>query len=743
MSAAPGLTGKTTGCAAPLMPSAAVGIRPILPMEGGNTLRSATLHATIRSRSRFLRILRLALVLGPGVGLLFHAAPGRADEETVPLWPDVVDTLEVLSTRETVRERLDLRPGFSTLIPLGPEVSASRDLSDLVDRLAGVHVHRYGGLGAFSTASVRGSSAAQVRVLLDGVPLASARDGVSNLGLIPLSLLDHAIVHRGAQTLSLSGPPAAGVVELETPPAAATPPVIGIASGSHDTQSFRGLWGQAHGPWSFLLAGERRSTAGDFSYLDRNGTPNNEMDDHTVRRRNNDHLDESILFKSSIEPHRWFSLDYTGQRSLRDGGVPGTESIQTTTTRYRTERVRHQARAECRPALPASQARWGRATVHTMIFRDAINDRFTNPNGEVGLSRADEEGEIRTLGGELGLEIPLVPWGLRVQALHGWDRESWTPHDLLHDLSEFTRERKNESTAVSGSWRGLADRVTIEAGYRWDRATDNYGGPIVFGHPPEPSEPRTSRFQAPTLGARLSLGGGLSLHANRGKYLRQPTFPELFGENGVQDGNPALRPEQGLEWDAGVRLRRSEVQTDLAYFENSTRNEILLLQNSQRTVKAHNIDRTWVRGIEASAFVVRPLPHDLRIELETQATWQEAFDRGESRTYRGKEIPYLPEVETYSALRLRGPDWGADYGVAIRSSVFRDRYNSEEKKAPGQALHRIGLERDLFSRRATLRLEIENLWDRRSEDIEGYPLPGRSLFFELILRPLHDRKEVP
>jgi len=45
------------------------------------------------------------------------------------------------------------------------------DLADVLSEMVGVNVEQYGGLGDFATVSVRGSSAAQVTVFLDGIPM--------------------------------------------------------------------------------------------------------------------------------------------------------------------------------------------------------------------------------------------------------------------------------------------------------------------------------------------------------------------------------------------------------------------------------------------------------------------------------------------------------------------------------------------------------------------------------------------
>ena len=51
------------------------------------------------------------------------------------------------------------------------------DLPLILDQAVGVKTRRYGGLGSFSTVSIRGSTAEQVQVFLDGVSLNQAMGG--------------------------------------------------------------------------------------------------------------------------------------------------------------------------------------------------------------------------------------------------------------------------------------------------------------------------------------------------------------------------------------------------------------------------------------------------------------------------------------------------------------------------------------------------------------------------------------
>ncbi len=673
------------------------------------------------------------------LGLLVIPTPASAQT----LWPTPMDTVRVVAARPDPLRALEQRSAFSSIVPLGDLAPAGRDLTDLLDRTAGLQVHRHGGLGSFALASMRGSTPGQVLVCVDGVPVASAGDGFVDLARLPASSFGRAEIYRGAQVASFGGPPAAGVINLVTPDAIAVPLRLTVAGGSFGTGIARGQWGGARGAWSAFLSGQHRRSDGDFPYLNRNGTNfQNTADDRVERRANNDFEDTALLWKGTVRggghagaggrgpaanpglfAHR-LRFDYTGQRFTRSGGVPGTETMQTRHVQFDTERTRHQLTLDDRWLLS-----WP-VRAEAEVHHEQIEDRFDNRDGEVGLARVSGENRTTEAGG--GGSVSLVIPPLRQEPRVSLDRrtERWTPYDRLRSTRGFTRTREHRTVAAED--RLHLGRLTCEASYRWARAIDNYAGPVGWGRPAEASAPRRREHEGPAFGARLDCGDGLLLKANRGRLARFPSFPELFGQNGVQEGNPALKPEHGIQWDAGLQFAPARpFRLETAYFENLIEDQVVLLQNSQRTVKAMNLERAWVRGLESAAFSRISLRPSTSLELQGSFTWQEARDVGNSATYRGKDLPNLPAREGFGSLRLlRGP-WDGCWEVSARSSHYRDRYNSPQKRTPSSTVHGVSVGRAWAGGALRLRGEVQNLLDRRVEDIDGFPLPGRSYLVEI------------
>lgn len=89
-------------------------------------------------------------------------------------------------------------------------------VADALAAVPGVEIERYGGFGSLSSVSIRGSSSAEVLVLLDGMPVAGSQIDSIDLGQLPTSGIERIeVVEGGGSTLYGSGS-MGGVVNIIT-----------------------------------------------------------------------------------------------------------------------------------------------------------------------------------------------------------------------------------------------------------------------------------------------------------------------------------------------------------------------------------------------------------------------------------------------------------------------------------------------------------------------------------------------
>lgn len=202
----------------------------------------------------------------------------------------------------------------------GIERSGRRDVGELLSGVPGVVVTRSGGPGQPEQASIRGSSAADVLVVVDGVVANSPLTGVADLSQLALGSVQRVTVLEGAQSARYGGRALAGVVVVDTrqPDRDAT---LDLGAGSWGERDLAASLGDAIGSSpraSGLVSFERRTTRGDFPYdvpVVRGGG--------TARRDNADASTANVLAVGSLDAGTT-SVRLRGDLRSADRGVPGS-----------------------------------------------------------------------------------------------------------------------------------------------------------------------------------------------------------------------------------------------------------------------------------------------------------------------------------------------------------------------------------------------------------------------------------
>lgn len=597
----------------------------------------------------------------------------------------------------------------------------------LIAELPGVELRSLGGLGSFSTASFRGSGSEEVAVLLDGLDLRSPFSGLALLDELPFVGVERLEVYRGGAPAELGAAGAAGAVNLVTGGERGLRATLG--TGSFGTRR-GGLSLSLAGPAAteLFLAGGLLASEADYRYLDRNGTVFSNTADDTLRlRANADIAARDLLARLAWAPAagraggRW-TLAY--RYLARENGVPGTESLPTRATR--SARSGHDGRLVWESPLVARRLLLGAEGTARLGWT-----RFVNPLGETGpFLVADETRDRLAARGALArAQLLLGPLHL---LLRGEARdERFLPDNLNPAKPEsFERRRRTQRAEGEARWLAVGGRLLLLAGYGEQRLRDNYFGPPPLPWLPasaKPTHATASRARRAGLSWRALEhergGAALTLRANASDLSRAPSLLELFGQDVSVSGNPALLPETGEQSDAGfaLALRRRGLKLDgeCSWFRRDLEDEILMLRNSQYSVRAENIGASRTTGREASlALAWRALRASV---AETRLA---ARDRSGLAAYDGKQLPYRSPRRALLRIGMETARLGLYAEREARAATFSDRYNDPDRRLPAATLWSAGLNLRVIGN-LNLSIEGRNLGDTRLEDHLGYPLPGR------------------
>ena len=673
---------------------------------------------------------------------LAHAADRAADAAADTAVPDTLYTVPpiVIEAPRISRAEYDVfkRSGFVAVLDLGERRDRVEDLSTVLSQMVGVRVRRYGGLGNLATMSIRGSSSNQVDVFLDGVPLNDAYMGVTNLGDLPLDGIERVEVYRGFTPPQLGSSAIGGAVNLTTEndarwrTASALPNVEARFSyGSFEsTRGALSLWSRS-GPVRIFAHGGHLASQGNFTFVDNRGTPENSDDDAEVERTNNDFDSWNALARASATAPVLgdVSLSYTYFR--REGGVPGIGSHQSETAR--SKRERHTAHLLLEPAPLLSE----RLEIAARGFYHQANEKCNDPKGEIALTRQVTDNDFITVGGQLRstLRTPRVP--LELEMFLEGKNEEFHPESTLPVVKSGPDPRRSSRTAaVTGDLFLTPIGVVLSATGRWQRHTNEFYDPPRFPWlPPTPQGQITIENTSPQFGFRWLASSFVTVKGNWGRYYRQPTFVELFGNTGSVTGSADLEAEEGLNRDIGVVVSRESlwkaqrVFFEVVYLDNDVENLILLFPNSQFTLRPRNIGSARIYGWETSFSSM----FGERFRLSGNYTYLNARDTGPIPYYNGNDLPSRPkhEVGVFTDLML-GP-WKFTYEFHYIGENYLDPAN--HMQVPAREIHNLAVKRWLFGGGMSLSAEGRNLTDNQVSDVNGFPLPGRSVFVTLSYQP--------
>ncbi|HXI03655.1 MAG TPA: TonB-dependent receptor plug domain-containing protein, partial [Candidatus Saccharimonadales bacterium] len=331
-----------------------------------------------------------------GSGTTAGNAPSAASNNDAaagdPNAPVHAGTETVTVTGEGARAA-DAPTSFVSVIRPADRPGTIATLADLLGSAVGTRVRSWGGLNAFATVSIRGSTPEQVQVFLDGVPLNSPLGGGVNLADIPLAGVEEIDVHRGFTPASLGSASIGGAVDIRTLPPDGARTLDGtLAYGSYGTGEATGIGTFSTGPMRWVVSGEGSTTRGDFEYWDNNATPYNGADDGYTRRRNNESWTGQVRASGEASFRGGRSLSLAAEWGGRRQGVPGIDSYQSLTATYSMQR------RLLRTEMGWSGLAGGRLTLRAGANGEASTGTYQDVDDQLAISPQDTTTRIRAAG---------------------------------------------------------------------------------------------------------------------------------------------------------------------------------------------------------------------------------------------------------------------------------------------------------------------------------------------------------
>ncbi|MBN2424410.1 MAG: TonB-dependent receptor [Calditrichaceae bacterium] len=565
---------------------------------------------------------------------------------------------------------------------------------------SGIFIKSYGGPGQIQSISARGMSAEQTQVFLDGIPVNSFQLGSADPGQYNLDQVESVEIYRGGNPRLGSGGTIGGAINLHSR-------VI------PDTLDY-----------SLKLRGE---------------TLNNQFADLTIG------LPTGFL-------NHEFSLHYENGENEYTVKT-GSEKISLTNRDFNNWNFRY------RSSLPIASDLHTELMFYTYKFSGGSPASLKNERTEVtNNARISYDNNLTAL--HLSYQKQRYKLNLRAFLRNNWneyiDPDSVIGNDiisgchfnhetglighgqfiiskrfLLNSGLEVSRQ-KAQSTAFGDKnreryafflrgdyelpWQFLNDCTTqLYTGLRAESYAD-FGNAFL-----------------PGIGITF-YASFIKVYLSGGKNFRAPTFNELYWQPG---GNPGLKPEESINFEAGVEYGRSlrsfNFMLGLSAYSIRPKNQIRWIPLTSNISSPENILAVDSDGIEIEARLA-----DVTKRFQMIANYNYGFavkadsDLPDDPTI-GKRLPFLPE-ENWSILLQTGTS-GLQCGFVISGSSFRYTTYSNDPydilPAYRTAGCWAGYEFTAYRQKITVRGGCENLFDKQYELTPGYPMPMRHFYFEL------------
>jgi vitamin B12 transporter len=237
-----------------------------------------------------------------------------------------------------------------------------------------------------------------------------------------------------------------------------------------------------------------------------------------------------------------------------------------------------------------------------------------------------------------------------------------------------------------------------------------------------------SRFKDATsfrASLKADLGSGVSVSANYGEGIAQPTFVDLYGFfPGTFVGNPSLKPESSRGGEASLRYSTDRYGGSLTYYRQQLKDEIATIFLPDFTSTALNAEgKSKRQGVELEGYY----HHNSALRLTLSYAWLDASEPD----LGGGQLKEPRRPKHGGSLALDGTHGRLTYGAAVSYSGERHDTNFDVFPPLAVKLDPYWLASARIAYRLAEQLEahvrVANAFDDDYQDAVGYRSEGRSI----------------
>ena len=613
-------------------------------------------------------------------------------------------------------------------------------IADVLTFNSSVFVKQYG-RGSLSTVAFRGTSASHTQVSWNGMKINSPMLGMTDFSMIPSYFIDDASLLHGSSSLSMSGGGLGGAVVLSTEPAEykglGIQAVQGIGSYGTFDEFLRVTWGNEH--WQTSTRAVYSSSRNDFTYHNYNKKIDGKypIDTNRCGAISDFHLLQEAYYNTGrgdrFGVNAWF--------------MSSTRGVPMLSVDYRDNQsyINEQGEKTLRSVLSWDHERYS-YKVHTKAGYNGTRQSYDfikdKGNGQM-VQMVESRSRINTVYAQSEAEFFLPGnWMLTAQ---------------LAAYQHFVQSKDRNAAALTGSATIEGNVQKIAIGYNQARfemlsyLSAKWQPTQRLGLSASLREELYGDSFTPLIPALyadylLSRRGNVRLKASASRNFRFPTLNDLYFMPG---GNPDLKPEKGLSYDAGFSFATARndsysLEGEVTWFDSYIDDWIVWIPTFKGYWTPRNIKQVHAYGIETKAGGFLQFSKDLQLHLNGSFSWTPSINNGDPADWAdeaiGKQLVYVPLFSSSVNGSLAYKSWKLTYKWCYYSERFTTSDNDIKTKI-GRVLpyfmNDIVLEKRFVTAPAelSLKLAVNNLFNEEYESVLNRPMPGRNFEFFIEIRP--------
>lgn len=594
-------------------------------------------------------------------------------------------------------DRLDetLEQVANSITVIGADEIALRHqpfVADLLRTVPGVDVVQSGGPGGVTSVFIRGNDSSHTLVLLDGVPIndASNTSRFYDFANMTTDNIERVEILRGPQSVMYGSDAIGGVISIVTKKG--TGPLKGSVSGewgSYNTNIYRGELNGSTKYIDYALAGSRMATGSIPAAASDAG--------NTIR---DPYRNATLSGSFGIKPTEFFRLDLSARNSysfynLADAGGPGGDDPGYTGAFNETDL-----------SAKAALTSWGGKLVQKITSGISTTNRLFLDSNLSSVYTQSAQSNVSSYGQTTKTSYQVVArlanWNTLTAGVESQEERTHqsstygSPFYFPPSASIINNQDNYTKSAFAEDLLKYDDRFFVSIGGRRDD-NDAFGGANTYRISPTLMIPETDT----------------KLKASMGTGFKAPTLYELYSQYGYS----ALRAERSRAWDAGFEeyFGGRKASFGATYFHNDVNN---LIEFNNATNLYYNVGRSETEGYE---FTAQAIPSK-KVTVKANFTYTSAHNLdNNTELLRRPAIKFGGDVETHPVDQATFLI-GATYTGPAQDTNF-SVFPAVPVTLGGYALwHASGSY--AVNKHLTLTARIDNMFNKRYEQVEGYGTLG-------------------